>query len=130
LRNAPAIRGKIARRNQRLRAPSGDEQTCIAHGRRIEGGRRQLALHAQLVECAPEDAADGARRGQSALDRHAPFDDQVGAEERHPRIVEQPVQQVARVRERDVRDDAERLVGQRDGARVAFDDAHVRPAPA
>ena len=120
----------VGRRDQRPRAPGGDEQPGVARRRRVERGRGQLALDAQLVERAPEDAADAARCGQAALDRDAPLDDQVGAKERQPRIVEQPVQQVACVRKRDVRDDAERLVGQRNRQRVAFDDAHVRPAAA
>ena len=45
-----------------------------------------------------------------ALDGDAPLYDQVGAFERQLQIVEEPVQQLGRVRERDVRDDAERLV--------------------
>ena len=82
------------------------------------------------MECAPEDAADAARRRQSTLDGDTPLDDEIRALERQLGIVEQPVQQVARVRERDVRDDPERLVGKRDRERIRLDDGHGRPAAA
>jgi len=126
----PAVGGQLAGRNQRPRATRRDQHTGVARGWWVERGGGQLPLDTQFVERAPQDAADAARRGKSALDGDAPFDDEIGTHERQTRVVEQSVQQFARVRERDVRDDTERFIGKRDVERVACDDVDVGPTTA
>jgi len=125
-----AVTRKIGWIDERPRSPCDDEQPGIAPRRRVERGCGQPAFDAQLVERAPEDAADTARCRQPAFDGDTPLDDEIRALERQLQVVEQPVQQVGGVCERDVRDDPERLVRERDRERVRLDDGHVRPAAA
>ena len=53
------------------------------------------------------------------------LDDEIGAGERHARVVEEPAHDRRRQIEGDVGDDAERLIRQRDAERVAADDLDI-----
>jgi hypothetical protein len=118
------------RRNERTGPTLEDEDAGVNRRSRVECAPWQPACDGSQVPRSPDDVVEGAGPWQRALHRHAPLDEQVGAPERDARVVEQVAENRVGPVERKVRDDAERLAGERQARSVVTDDFDVGPAPA
>ena len=128
--NERVVVGRARGRYQRCGAPAKHDHTGIDARPWIERAAREPAGQGALVERTPNDAADGARPWKRTLERNSPLDDQVRPNKLCARIIEQPVQQVIRAAERQVRDDPEWLRRQRHRDGVCLEQLDIRPAAA
>ena len=113
-----------------MRTPLEEKHPGVDRRLWFEAVPRQPPHHGGRVPRAPEDAVQVARPWQRALDRDAPLDDHICADEWDARIVEQMPQDRRAAVEREVRNDAERLARKRDGGRIRLDDVNIRPSTA
>src|SRR5436190_13604181 len=91
-----AVLARALERDQRPRTALEDEHPGVYGRRRLEGSPREPPRDGDLVPRTPYDPVDAARPGEAALDRRSPLDYQVGAQERHARVVEQAAQDLVR----------------------------------
>lgn len=121
---------RVIRRDERRSPASKDKDASVDRGRGRERGTREAARETRLPERAPQNAVERTRPGHSSLDCDIPLDDEVGADKRSFRVVEQNVQEVGRAVKGEIREHPKRLCGKLHGRSVRAYDLDVRPAPA
>jgi hypothetical protein len=115
------VRGGLRRRDQRLGSP-GRSQHCGLDGRRRrEAGTRHPPNELQLVPRSPRAAEQRRRPDRSPLRREAPLHDRVDLGQSRTWVAEQTAQDRGACCEREIRDDCEGLVGQREQRRITLD---------
>ena len=125
-RDEASVLGCCVGIDERRRASSDDQHACIDGWNRDECASRQPTNQTRLEEGSPVDAVEGARPGQSALDRDVPLDDEVCA--LHPSLrLQEHLHEIARPVERRVRNYPERLGRQRYLGGVSRNDVDVVP---
>ena len=118
--------GRVRGRDERLGAPDRAENGGVDARRRCEAGTRHPPHEAQLVPRSPHAAQHGRRPDRRPLRGQAPLHDRVELRQRNARVPEEPAKDRGAGRERQIRDDGERLVRQRHHRRVSRHDLDPR----
>jgi hypothetical protein len=115
-----AIGGGLLHWDERLAAPRSAKKRGVDARRRGEAGSRHAPDEAQLVPRSPRAAEHRRRPDRGALRGQAPLHDCVELCQLHVRIAQKTPEDRGAHRERQIRDDGERLVGQPHDGRVVF----------
>jgi hypothetical protein len=110
----------LRQRDERLSTPGRPEERRVDARWRCEARPRHAPDEAQLVPRSPCTAEHRRGPDRGALRGEPPLHDRVELRELHARIAEEAPQDCRADGERQVRDDRERLVRQRDDDRVAL----------
>jgi hypothetical protein len=120
------VSGRLLRTDERLRPPRRTQDRGVDARRRREARPWHPTDEAQLVPRSPGAAEHGRWPDGCPLRCEPPLHDRVKLRERHARIAEQTTKDRGARGERQVRDDRERLDGERQQRRVARQHLDVR----
>jgi hypothetical protein len=115
------VRGGLGRRHERLGSPGRSQYRGLDGRRRRETGTRHAPNELQLVPRSPGAAQQRRWPNRSPLRRQAPLHDRVDLGQSRTRVAEQAAQDRGARCEREIRDDCEGLVGQREQRRITLD---------